>query len=187
MEKPDGWSRNPHWLPQLIAKATKYDIAASRFLEGHILDHIINGRVYSDIHPHRSDDGSGTCSCVFHIPIRRCNRCQRETKNWRRWYGVCFCQRKARCGPSPTSRSRNSDLLCTTRCCAICRAQKKRPISTATDPDADFHAMVADMTGLERESAKAANFAKIFGAGPEKFAEMIGKPLREARAIYRPV
>ena len=34
-----------------------------------------------------------------------------------------------------------------------------------TDPDADFHAMVADMTGLERESAKAANFAKIFGAG----------------------
>ena len=40
------------------------------------------------------------------------------------------------------------------------------------------------MTGLERESAKAANFAKIFGAGLEKFAEMIGKPLREARTIY---
>ena len=35
-----GWMvTNPHWLPQLIAKATKYNIAASRFLEGHILDH----------------------------------------------------------------------------------------------------------------------------------------------------
>ena len=37
------------------------------------------------------------------------------------------------------------------------------------------------MTGLDRESAKAVNFAKIYGAGVEKFAEMIGKPLAEAQ------
>jgi hypothetical protein len=52
------------------------------------------------------------------------------------------------------------------------------------DPDADFHAIVAQMTGLSREDAKAVNFAKVFGAGVKKFAEMIGKPLREAQAIY---
>src|SRR5262249_13269050 len=33
--------------------------------------------------------------------------------------------------------------------------------------------------------AKAVNFAKIYGAGVRKFAEMIGKPLREAQAIYQ--
>ena len=38
---------------------------------------------------------------------------------------------------------------------------------------------------LEREPAKAVNFAKIFGAGVSKFAAMIGKPVTEARAIYR--
>ena len=40
------------------------------------------------------------------------------------------------------------------------------------------------MTGLEREAAKAVNFAKIFGAGVKKFAEMIDKPLAEAQKIY---
>ena len=43
------------------------------------------------------------------------------------------------------------------------------------------------MTGLVREDAKAVNFAKIFGAGVRKFAEMIGKPLAEAQKIYAPV
>ena len=33
------------------------------------------------------------------------------------------------------------------------------------NPDADFHAIVAEMTGLDRDLAKAVNFAKIYGAG----------------------
>ena len=31
-----------------------------------------------------------------------------------------------------------------------------------TDPDADYHAIVAEMTGLDRDMAKAVNFAKSF-------------------------
>ena len=52
------------------------------------------------------------------------------------------------------------------------------------DPDADFHALAGQMTGLERKDAKAVNFAKIYGAGVKTFAVMIGKPLNEARTIY---
>ena len=52
-----------------------------------------------------------------------------------------------------------------------------------SDPNADYHAIVAEMTGLDRDLAKAVNFAKIYGAGIAKFAEMIGKPQSEARAI----
>ena len=36
------------------------------------------------------------------------------------------------------------------------------------NPDADFHAIVAEMTGLDRDMAKAVNFAKIYGAGAEE-------------------
>ena len=54
-----------------------------------------------------------------------------------------------------------------------------------TDPDTDFHALVArDHRPRSRHDAKAVNFAKIYGAGVKKFAEMIGKPLSEAQAIY---
>ena len=52
------------------------------------------------------------------------------------------------------------------------------------DPDTDFHLLASEITGLPRKDAKAVNFAKIYGAGVKKFAEMIGKPLHEAQAIY---
>jgi DNA polymerase I-like protein with 3'-5' exonuclease and polymerase domains len=52
------------------------------------------------------------------------------------------------------------------------------------DPDTDFHKLVAEMTGIERSSAKAVNFAKAFGAGVRKFAVMIGKREGDARALY---
>ena len=55
------------------------------------------------------------------------------------------------------------------------------------DPDADFHTLVAEMTGLDRSMAKAFNFAKIYGAGVRKFAEMIGKPLARSAGHRRPV
>jgi hypothetical protein len=52
------------------------------------------------------------------------------------------------------------------------------------DPDTDFHLLAATITQLERDAAKAVNFAKIYGAGVKKFAAMIGKPLQEAQRIY---
>ena len=52
------------------------------------------------------------------------------------------------------------------------------------DPDTDFHKMASAMTGLAREDAKGVNFAKIYGAGVPKFAEMIGKPFAEAQKVY---
>ena len=60
-----GWmATHAHWLPQLIATASKYDAAGSKFLEGHILGHLINGRIHAEINPHRSEDG-GTKSLRF--------------------------------------------------------------------------------------------------------------------------
>lgn len=40
--------------------------------------------------------------------------------------------------------------------------------------DGDPHQMVADITGLDRTPAKNFNFAKIYGAGPDKLAAMTG-------------
>ena len=51
---------------------------------------------------------------------------------------------------------------------AQCRLKPWRAI--AEDPDADFHAFAATITGLDRSAAKAVNFAKMYGAGVTKFA-----------------
>ena len=180
-----GWMvTNPHWLPQLIAKATKYNIAASRFLEGHILDHTINGRIYSDIHPHRSDDGSGTCSLRFSYSDPPLQQMPARDKELAPLIRGVFLPEEGEVWAKPDISQQEFRFVVHYAMLRNLPRAKEAADLYRTDPDADFHAMVADMTGLERESAKAANFAKIFGAGPEKFAEMIGKPLREARTIY---
>src|SRR5262249_12012635 len=52
------------------------------------------------------------------------------------------------------------------------------------DPNTDFHQLTAQLTGLARQAAKTTNFAKIYGAGVRKFAEMTGLPLKEAHELY---
>ena len=60
-----GWmATHAHWLPQLIATANKYDAAGSKFLEGTSSAHLVGGRIYAEINPHRSESG-GTKSFRF--------------------------------------------------------------------------------------------------------------------------
>ena len=181
-----GWMhKHPHWLPQLIAKANKYNDAGSKFLEGHILEHIVNGRIHAEIHPHRADDGKAPARCAFQLfrPAAAADAVARQGAGAAdpRRLSAGGGRGVGEAGHLPAGIPIHRALR---RACTICRARKKPPICYRTDPDADFHALVATMTGLERESAKVANFAKIFGAGVKKFAEMIGKPLAEAQTIY---
>jgi DNA polymerase I-like protein with 3'-5' exonuclease and polymerase domains len=56
-----GWmAQHAHWLPQLITKATRYNKAGRDFLQAWILDHVVNGRVHAEIHPHRSENGGAS-------------------------------------------------------------------------------------------------------------------------------
>ena len=61
-----GWmGTHEHWLPQLIATANKYDAAGSKFLEGHVLAHLVGDRIYAEINPHRSESGGHQIVPVF--------------------------------------------------------------------------------------------------------------------------
>jgi DNA polymerase family A/Toprim domain/CHC2 zinc finger len=50
-------------------------------------------------------------------------------------------------------------------------------------PDTDFHTLVGEMTGLGRDTAKTANFAKGYGSGVATFAKTIDKSHEEAADI----
>jgi len=179
-----GWmATHPHWLPQLIATANKYDAAGSKFLEGHILAHLIGDRVYAEINPHRSEDG-GTRSFRFSYsnpPLQQMPSRDEEL--------------------APLIRRvflpEEGELWCTVDCSqqefrfvvhhAAIRnlpGAKEAVERYRNDPDTDFHEMASAITALARKDAKGVNFAKIYGAGVKKFAEMIGKTPREAQAIY---
>ena len=180
-----GWMvAHPHWLPRLIATANKYEFAGSTFLEGYILQYLIGDRIYGEINPHRSEEGGGTKSFRFSYcdpPLQQMPSRDPELgplirrvflpEEGESWCDADISQQEFRW---LVHRALPRNLPGAREAAELYR----------TNPNADFHALVAEMTGLDRDMAKAVNFAKIYGAGPRKFAEMIGKPLSEAQAIY---
>jgi DNA polymerase I-like protein with 3'-5' exonuclease and polymerase domains len=179
-----GWmNKHPHPVPQLITKADKYNNAATKFLQNYILDHAVNGRIHAEIHPHRSED-RGTKSFRFSYsdpPLQQMTSRDEELAPLIR--GV-FLPEEGEFWAKPDASQQEFRLVV-----HYAHQHKLRKAADAVaryrdDPDADFHALAATLTGLERAAAKAVNFAKIYGAGVRKFADMIGKSQTEAERLY---
>jgi DNA polymerase I-like protein with 3'-5' exonuclease and polymerase domains len=179
-----GWmQKHLHWLPQLIVTADKYNNAAVNVLGNYILGHAVKGRIHAEIHPHRSDEG-GTRSLRFSYsdpPLQLMPSRDEELAPLIR--GVFLPEEDEAWASCDASQQEFRFLVHHAAKHNLRRAKEAVELYN-TDPKADFHAFVAQITGLDRQHAKAANFAKIYGAGPGKFAAMINKPLSEARAIY---
>ena len=178
-----GWMvTHPHWLPQLIATASKYDHAGSTFLEGHILEHLIGDRVYAEINPFRSEDG-GTKSFRFSYSNPPLQQMPSRDKELGPLIRNVFLPEEGEVWCKPDISQQEFRFVVHHAVLRNLPGAKEAAEHYRSNPNADYHAIVAEMTALDRDLAKAVNFAKIYGAGPKKFAEMIGKPLSEARAI----
>ena len=178
-----GWmTAHPHWLPQLIATAEKYDAAGVKFLEGHILSHIVNGRIYAEIHPFRADDG-GTRSSRFSYSNPPLQQMPARDEELGPLIRRCFLPEEGEIWAKPDVAQQEFRLLVHYAVLHELPGAREAAEVYHNKPDADFHALVAQMTALDRNSAKATNFAKIYGAGVKKMAEMIGKPVAEVAKI----
>jgi DNA polymerase I-like protein with 3'-5' exonuclease and polymerase domains len=179
-----GWMpRHEHWLPLLIVKADKLNNAAGNFLQHYILDHVVKGRVHAEIHPHRSDEG-GRRSLRFSYsdpPLQLMPAHDEELTALIR--GV-FLPEEGETWAKPDISQQEFRFIVHHAARHKLRGAQQAVERYRSDPDTDFHAFVAELTGIERKSAKSVNFAKAFGAGARKFAAMINQREGEARAIY---
>jgi DNA polymerase I-like protein with 3'-5' exonuclease and polymerase domains len=160
-----GWmSKHQHWLPQLIAKANRYNKAAVDFLQTHILGHAVNGRIHAEIHPHLDDEG-GTRSLRFSYsdpPLQQMVARDEEIAPLIR--GV-FLPEEGEVWAKPDVSQQEFRFI-------VHYAVKfglQRAVEAANrywaDPNTDFHEVVAEMTGLDRAPAKDCNYACV-GAQP---------------------
>jgi DNA polymerase I-like protein with 3'-5' exonuclease and polymerase domains len=184
-----GWMhKHPHWLPQQIVKADKYHNAASKFIQGYIIDYCHRGRIHPSINQFRSEDEttgarSGTRSHRFSYSdpplqqmtsrdpeltplIRGCFR-PRPGEKWGR---IDYEQQEYRL------MVHFSELLGLPK--AEEAANKYR-----NDPNTDFHQLVAELTGLDRTSAKQTNFAKAYGAGLKQFMALTNMSEADAARV----
>jgi hypothetical protein len=153
------------------------------FLQGYILDQVVRGRVHPEINPHRSEQG-GTRSLRFSYanpPLQVMPAHNEELAPLIR--GV-FLPEEGEIWAKPDLSQQEFRFI------VHYAARHNLPMAREAveryrnDPATDFHQFVSEMVGIERQSAKNTNFAKSFGAGVRKFAQMINKPENEARVLY---
>jgi DNA polymerase I-like protein with 3'-5' exonuclease and polymerase domains len=180
-----GWmQRSAHWLPPLIATVDQLDQYGDNFLQKQILGHIENGRVYGEIHPHRSDYG-GTRSLRFsysHPPLQQMPKHDEELAPLIRgvflpeegevWASTDYSQQEYRLVVHFATRKNLTGAA----------AARDRYIN---DSGFDIHAYASELTGgvISRQDGKTFNFMTIYGAGPETIALQIKKPLNETKQL----
>ena len=146
-----GWMpKHQHWLPQLIATASKYDAAGTTFLEGHILNHIVGGRIHAEIHPFRSDDG-GTRSLRFSYSNPPLQQMPSRDKELGPLIRNVFLPEQGEVWAKPDISQQEFRFV------VHYAVEHGLPGATEaaevyrSNPRADFHDLVAEMTGLDRE------------------------------------
>lgn len=163
-----------------LNKMRGIDKLRGTFIEGHVLGHLVDGRVHTQFHPLRGDE-NGTVSGRFssslpnlqNIPSRddtlapliRGLFLPDEGERWVRfdWSQIEYraLVHYARGGGADESRRMYCD-----------------------DPTTDFHRMVSELTGIDRKPAKNINFGLVYGMGVKKMAASLGRSEEATRALF---
>jgi len=165
----------------LILEARRLDKMRGTFLQGCILEGHWEGRVHSTFNQLKNEEARGTVSGRFSsqgpnlqfIPVRT-----EEGKKIRSmfvpdggfWWKLDWSQIEYR-------------LIVHDAVCLGLSGAEEVAEEYRTNPDADFHAKVADMVGISRTFAKTINFGLAYGEGVVKLSRQLGLPMSEAEDL----
>ncbi len=172
---------HPHPITNLIRRVRHLDKLRETFIKGFILQGHTNGRIYTQFNQLRSDSYgtvSGRLSSstpnLQQIPVRSA-----EGKMIRSIFVPDEDQRLFK----------NDYSQIEYRLIVNDAAQLNLPGAQAAadqynnDESADFHQIVADMTGLTRDAAKTVNFGLAYGEGVAKLCASLGLNREEGEAL----
>lgn len=174
-------SKSAHPLPRLIASAAQMHDAANKFIGQYILGYVHMGRLHSEIHQFKDDRG-GTVTTRFSYSDPPLQQMPSRNPSIAKFIRGLFLPEEGELwGALDYSQQEFRLMVHFAKLCKMdgvdFAVNKYRD-----DPNADFHDLAAEMTKLPRTKAKDVNFAKAFGAGKVKFAEMTGMTIEEAEA-----
>jgi DNA polymerase I-like protein with 3'-5' exonuclease and polymerase domains len=181
-----GWMKqHPHWFPPAVVRVKEYHNAATKFLQTYVIEHAVGERIFAEIHPHKSEEGGAKSTRMSYSdpPLQQMSSHNDEIAPFIRgvflpdvgeaWSTCDYSQQEYRL---LVGEAASRDLT----------GAREAALRYCNGHDVDFHALVAEIAGIDRQTAKSANFAKAYRAGVKKFAATIHKSETEAQAImYR--
>ena len=163
-------------MAQAIIDLRSMEKTRDTFLRGHILGHQINGRVYPSIHQTKGEDG-GTGSGRFSYTEPALQQIPSRNKAVASIIKPIFLPDEGQVWVDADMHSFEVRVFAHLVNNPTILAKYEE------NPEADFHQMVADLTGLPRNAkysgqanAKQLNLSMIFNSGNGAIAEKMGMP-----------
>lgn len=184
----DWLEAHDHWLPNAVAAARKFDMAADKFLTNYIESSIHDGRIHAEIHQLRSEGDDrmgggvrGTRSYRLSMsdpPLQQMpandeavGKTIREVflpEEGSEWIVGDYSQQEPR--------------FTVHYAAALQVVGWEKAVAYYKDnPNADYHQMVVDMTGFPRPKSKILNLSLTYGLGLPNLAIRLGVSEDEAR------
>jgi len=175
---------SPEKIAQILVKLREFDKADSTFIDS-ILRHETNGRIHTELHSTRRDQG-GTVTGRF--PSSNPNLQQipaRDPDIKRMIRGLFIPEEGAKWGSFDYS-SQEPRLL--VHFAAMVPSTIRHPVvdqivDEFNNGDVDLHQMVADLANITRKQAKTVNLGIMYGMGVAKLADQLGISKGDAKDL----
>lgn len=180
--KSDWMADHEHWLPRAVVEARQYSDLAEKFIGNYILGSLHVGRVHAEIHMLRDGD-NGTRSyrlSYSNPPLQQMPARHPILAPLMR--SILLPERDTLWGAADYSQQEPRLAVHLASICRIIGAEDAVAYYVR-NPAADFHQMVADLTGLIRGQAKAINLGLMYGMGLAKLARSLGVTIEQATEI----
>jgi DNA polymerase I-like protein with 3'-5' exonuclease and polymerase domains len=166
---------HPHEVAQAIVRLRETDKADSTFIDS-ILRHEHKGRIHTEFHQLRSDDG-GTVTGRFSSSNPNLQQIPARDPEIKKVIRGLFIPEDGTQWGSFDYSSQEPRLL--VHFAASIRGPKRHDmiddvVKAYNEGDVDLHQMVADFAGITRKEAKVVNLGIMYGMGKAKLAGQLG-------------
>jgi DNA polymerase I-like protein with 3'-5' exonuclease and polymerase domains len=177
-------SEHPAEIAQVLVKLREFDKAGNTFIDN-ILRHVHNGRVHTELHSTRRDEG-GTVTGRFassNPPLQTMPARDPDIKKLIR--GLFIPEEGCKWGSFDYS-SQEPRLL--VHYASLVPPALRHPViddivEEFNNGDVDLHQMVADLAGITRKEAKTVNLGIMYGMGVAKLADQLGISKEDAKDL----
>ena len=181
------WLNNhPAEICQQLVKLREFDKADATFIDS-ILRHEHNGRIHTELHSTRRDEG-GTVTGRFSSSNPNLQQIPARDPDIKKMIRGLFIPEKGMKWGSFDYSSQEPRLL-VHFAASVPSALRSHVVDNVVDEfnsgDVDLHQMVADLANITRKQAKTVNLGIMYGMGVAKLADQLGIPSEDAKDLIK--
>ena len=173
---------HPHPIAKMITEARELNKTHGTFLSPYLEFSAVDGRIHPHVNQLRSDDG-GTVTGRLSMANPNLQQVPARHEVIGPLVRSLFLPEEGQLWAANDFSSQEPRLLVHYATLLGLPGAEKMAEAYRSNPDTDFHQMVADMAGIQRKAAKTIGLGLMYGMGKQKLANSLDLPLEEASEL----